>query len=281
MGVDTGGAHEAKESIAGDFSPERNGADRTGNRSYKGGKEVAPWPERDGSAGQQLGGTKLPLFELSGPDLQGSSAKAGEEGIHFSSQEHLGLDGLSSSAADVEMTACETQDAVKKGDAELPGEVRTLGCVGQVLLQKILEVSLLRSQTTGRSESKALFPLPTSRRVYLELEPDLGEDCLNWTSALCLSLNSLWGMQPAGDVPLNDCQRNCLKELIFNCRRFCGITEPLDDVTWEDFFRVRTVDYCGEEVKVGQWFSWSNIFPALPAHVGSVPLEDVCSLGCT
>jgi hypothetical protein len=55
---------------------------------------------------------------------------------------------------------------------------------------------------------------------------------------------------------------------------------PMEHVNWDDYFKVKGVDYKGDEVKVGRWFDWSNIAPALPAEVGRVSLEEVCSLGC-
>eukprot|EP00438_Fugacium_kawagutii_P001200 Skav225232 [mRNA] locus=scaffold2946:159013:164268:+ [translate_table: standard] len=44
--------------------------------------------------------------------------------------------------------------------------------------------------------------------------------------------------------------------------------------------RVKNIDYKGDEVQIARYFTWDNVGPALPAQVGSVPLVEVCSLGC-
>ena len=46
------------------------------------------------------------------------------------------------------------------------------------------------------------------------------------------------------------------------------------------FFRVKGIDYRGEEVLTAQTMRWENVAPALPPEVGSVPLEEVVELGC-
>ena len=66
------------------------------------------------------------------------------------------------------------------------------------------------------------------------------------------------------------------------CKRvkvFCALDLPMETLSWDDLFKVRTVDYMGEEVKVARWFTWGNINPALPKEIGTVPLEEVCELG--
>ena len=56
--------------------------------------------------------------------------------------------------------------------------------------------------------------------------------------------------------------------------------ERLEEVTWQSFFQLKTVDYCGDEVLCAQSTSWANLAPAMPAEVASVRLEEVCELGC-
>ena len=151
--------------------------------------------------------------------------------------------------------------------------------LGEFLLQPLLDVAPLRSQPTGEGNSRSLFPLPTSKNVLLELKPDLSEDEASWTLCLCFSLNSLWGGDLSNALTPNNCQKKCLVELIGMVTHFLGLNIPVDELEWDKFLQVKNVDYKGEEVKVGQWFSWSNIHPALPAEIGKVPLEEVCTLG--
>ena len=57
------------------------------------------------------------------------------------------------------------------------------------------------------------------------------------------------------------------------------VSEKFDGVSWESFMSARSVDYRGEEVRVARAFTWSNIEPALPPGIGSIPLEEVCGRG--
>ena len=50
--------------------------------------------------------------------------------------------------------------------------------------------------------------------------------------------------------------------------------------TWDEFLRVRGVDYKEDEILPAQTMRWQNVAPALPQEVGAVPLEDVVGLGC-
>ena len=56
-------------------------------------------------------------------------------------------------------------------------------------------------------------------------------------------------------------------------------SEKSEAFSWEELWRVKTVDYSGEEVHTAQSFSWSNIEPTIPPQVGMVPLTDVCRHG--
>ena len=49
---------------------------------------------------------------------------------------------------------------------------------------------------------------------------------------------------------------------------------------WSSFFRTRTIDYKGDEVKTAQQFAWKNIKPAIPREIGVVELKDICEQGC-
>jgi len=60
---------------------------------------------------------------------------------------------------------------------------------------------------------------------------------------------------------------------------FVAIRDVVLSVNRVDFFLVKSIDYKGDEVKIGQWFSWCNVEPALPTEVGNVPLHDVCTRG--
>ena len=168
----------------------------------------------------------------------------------------------------------------KKSDvlAELCGKL--LGECGAWLLQKVLEVLPLRSKFKGKDTCRSLFPLPTSRTVLGEAFPILNEVEVNWLLCVCMGLNSMWGGNVFSDTPLRGCHRLCLEYLVQQVQRFCKVEARVEQFDWEDFHKVKSIDYKGEEVKVARKFAWKHISPALPAEIGKVALEDVCSLGC-
>ena len=155
-----------------------------------------------------------------------------------------------------------------------------LGQCGKYLLQRLLEVLPLRSQSTGKRSKTSLYPLPTSRDVLVRAFPSMSDDLLSWTLCLCFSLNSLWGECLFYDGEMNKVQVECMKYLVEQADRLVNLRERLEIPGWDDYLAVKTVDYKGDEVKVARFFSWSNIFPALPGDVGSVPLAEVCEYGC-
>ena len=170
----------------------------------------------------------------------------------------------------------------KKSDAEgtgLDGSEFTLKRLGGQVLQRFLEVLPLRSQPTGAGIFGDLFPVPTSKDVLLDLFPDLDPDDCCWFVCVCLGLNSVWGGTLFNDSPPNQVQTLCLRELLSDVKRLQSMTGTLKDFDWVSFFRTRSVDYRGDEVKIALKFSWSNIAPALPREIGVVPLEDICSEG--
>lgn len=157
---------------------------------------------------------------------------------------------------------------------------RTLGECGPLLHQLLLEVMPLCSQHTGKGTARDVFPLPTSRKVLVATFPNLPSESLSWLLCVTMSLNSLWGGLLFSDQMPNTVQQRCLEGLVGDVTRFCSIREIVEEVSWKEFFRIRSIDYKGDEVQVARYFSWSNIAPALPAEIGRVPLEQVCTLGC-
>jgi hypothetical protein len=50
--------------------------------------------------------------------------------------------------------------------------------------------------------------------------------------------------------------------LLKDCERVYSWTSPSSAPTWEEFFRVKGVDYKGEEVLTAQVMRWENVAPA-------------------
>ena len=57
------------------------------------------------------------------------------------------------------------------------------------------------------------------------------------------------------------------------------LSEPLPPLDFIEFFKTRTVDYCGEEIKLAKILTWKSLGPALPAEVGLLHLRDHCDGG--
>ena len=71
----------------------------------------------------------------------------------------------------------------------------------------------------------------------------------------------------------------CLEWLSKDVERICLLEGKVELFDWDQFFSTRGIDYRGDEVKTAREFTWGNIAPALPAEIGRVPLEQVCTLG--
>jgi hypothetical protein len=179
----------------------------------------------------------------------------------------------------LETTAEAFVSASEKSDACDSFGGKSLGKCGFFLSKRLLEVLPLRSQSTGKGNKKGVFPLPTSRSCFLDLDPFLSEEELSWVFCVCLSLNSMWGCEVCNEQVANRAQIGCLENIVAEVKRFCGIPQLVEDLQWDAFFSVRSIDYKGDEVKVARTFAWRNVGPALPKEVGKVPLAALCTLG--
>ena len=155
----------------------------------------------------------------------------------------------------------------------------TLGKLGARVLQLLLEVIPLRSQSTGNRSSVSAYPLPTSREWLQECFPSFNGEEISWLLCLCVGLNTVWGGVTFCEEKPTDFQSELLHGLSEQASRLVRLEGVLDRFDWKGFFKSRTVDYHGEEVKVARFFRWQNSAPALPPEIGRVRLEDVCSLG--
>jgi hypothetical protein len=209
--------------------------------------------------------------------LHAAASKLGVENLNAKSRD----DGACAAAADgiaLELTADAFSSEVKKDADDFP-KGKFLGDCGDFLCARLLEVLSLRSQPMGKGDKKAIFPLPTSRSELGKVFPTVCERDLSWLLCVVRSLNSMWGGCLESHQPVKDCQKECLKFIFDDVRRFCSLDAHLEILDWSEFFKVRSIDYKGDEVKVAQSFSWKNISPALPREIGRVPLSEVCTQG--
>ena len=151
--------------------------------------------------------------------------------------------------------------------------------LGHMVHQRLLEVTPLRSKTTGRMDEHSLFPLPTSRTSLGCIFRELSELELSWLMSICVSLNSFYGCKILYNESPSESQQACLEVLAKDVTRLNDLTAEVSEFDWSSFFASKGIDYKGDEVKTAKSFCWANIKPALPPEVGRVPLSEVCSLG--
>eukprot|EP00438_Fugacium_kawagutii_P007521 Skav231102 [mRNA] locus=scaffold2525:415233:418787:- [translate_table: standard] len=131
-----------------------------------------------------------------------------------------------------------------------------------------------RVQPTGR-----VFPLPTSLPYLAQVFAGVDGDVLKVLRCVVLGLNSLNGEALENFQRPTDFQIEILEGLKGHCNRVLHWNEWSDAVSWETFFKVKGVDYRGEEVLSAQPITWENVKSALPMEVGGVPLESVVDYG--
>ena len=127
--------------------------------------------------------------------------------------------------------------------------------------------------------SGGIFPLPECPRALREVLGQVEVEHLAMLRCVCKALNSYSGSMAADGLLVSAAAMTALKSLASTIRDVGLAKEKFEGVTWEDFGKVKTVDYRGEEVQVARRFCWENIEPALPDGIGSIPLVDVCEGG--
>ena len=99
------------------------------------------------------------------------------------------------------------------------------------------------------------------------------------------ALNSFWGcpdptLQEQHQADDRPAVSRILRGLANDVARLKEVKEVTESFDWGDFFRTRTIDYKGDEVKTALGFCWKNIEPALPKEIGVARLVDICGQGC-
>lgn len=130
-----------------------------------------------------------------------------------------------------------------------------------------------KSQPMGEG-THSLFPLP------LSAVQDPGSSKGSFVRALCVGLNLLYG-GPVDEKreSVAACRVNGVRLL----ENVVGEAEELNvsfgDISFENFFKSKGVDYAGEEVKVAQYFCWEAIEASFPSEVGKLELAQFCTMG--
>eukprot|EP00438_Fugacium_kawagutii_P015634 Skav224367 [mRNA] locus=scaffold4379:21809:25230:- [translate_table: standard] len=122
-----------------------------------------------------------------------------------------------------------------------------------------------------KAGTKDIFPLPAP-----VCDGDISQSD-NFLQALVTSLNSLSGQGMTGNsAPTSEA---VLKRLRMQLNRSELLTTPLPTINFDEFFRIRGVDYAGEEIKLARRISWEEIRHSLPDQVGMLDIREFCGEG--
>eukprot|EP00438_Fugacium_kawagutii_P022658 Skav224882 [mRNA] locus=scaffold1112:251630:257035:+ [translate_table: standard] len=168
---------------------------------------------------------------------------------------------------------------VDGGEKEGAAEVTQLS-FSDVLCWLESRIESLLGRLCKVKSSGRIFPLPTALLLLNQCMPDEDDEMLKMIRVVCCSLNFFNGEGVFSNTPPTSTQLRILKEIREDCVRVKSWDHKVPVVPWTDFFRVRGVDYKGEEILTARPMQWENVEPALPQEVGAIPLESVCDLGC-
>ena len=133
-----------------------------------------------------------------------------------------------------------------------------------------------KTQPLGRG----IYPLPTvySAQLGSFLEGSDGDFKLYYNLARGLNALAGWGLEDFTCAGSN-VQKRSVQFLFRQAARVSSWSEKFDELSWDQFFRVKGVDYRGEEILVARFVEWKHLEPALPDEVGTVDVEKVVELG--
>ena len=171
------------------------------------------------------------------------------------------------------------REATSASSKKVPPLGLRLGLMGGLLKDRFLEV-LLHSQPSGKGNQLPFSPYPLlGTASFLSFVVRVRRKLIGlWLF--------VWLLIPIGvahfimKVWSPSVTKEFWKVFLHDIRRLSEITDTVDEFDWAEFFRCRTIDYRGEEVKTARSFSWANIGPTLPKEIGIVQLRDVCEQGC-
>ena len=139
----------------------------------------------------------------------------------------------------------------------------------------LLKIKLEHGKTKPTGD---VFPLPTSLDE-IQGVANMGEDKGRMLRCLCMGLNSYAGVQKVFKGKMTTLQRDLVKGLAEELDEVFSWQEVFEEVSWDSFFKARSVDYMGDEVATAKTTSWNNLKSAIPKEVGGVDLTAMVEEG--
>eukprot|EP00435_Cladocopium_sp_Y103_P073592 s436_g44.t1 len=146
--------------------------------------------------------------------------------------------------------------------------------LGEHLFQSLQMMLWKRASKTQSMAGEIIFPLP------LGDYPDVHPEKRPWLKAVLLALNSYAGVDQAATTAPTAMQKRVVSTVLGFLDRLWCWSEVVPKLAFEDLFRVKGVDYRGEEVKLARSFNWECIAAAFPPEVATLNIEDFCTGGC-
>lgn len=212
------------------------------------------------------------------PDLKGSVIQKVENGGTPAIEEAEVL-------RESPLGACPEPPAVMPTGAEFhrtvdaePGALGLAGLtfsqLGGPLFECLQPYVWTRHSKTMPMAKDSIYPLP------LEGYEGVHPAKLSWLQALLLGLNSLYGAGGTATSCPSELQKRLVQRLLGFLDRFWDWQETVPFTSFSQLFKVKGVDYRGEEVKLARSFTWECISEALPKEVGTLELASFCTGRC-
>ena len=146
--------------------------------------------------------------------------------------------------------------------------------LGEHVLQSLQNFQWKRSSKAMTTAKDFLFPLPLGDcyHVQPEMQP--------WLTAVLRGLNSMYGSGQTNNQVPTALQKRVAQTVMGFLQRCFLWQEVVPQISFEDLFRVKGVDYRGEEIKLARSFNWECIAAAFPDEVGTLAIKDFCTGGC-
>ena len=121
------------------------------------------------------------------------------------------------------------------------------------------------------AKRKDIFPLPASGSHVAS------GDSAAFLQCTMASLNGLYGVKTVGAK--SQTPASVIKRLDAIMKQSGVLEEKIPGLSFQNFFAHKTLDYCGEEIKLARKIRWESIEASLPDEVGRLDVREFISDG--